>query len=133
MRILGQKWPKPLTVMGSSLRQDRRRQMDDLTLETKADLPGRLIENRILLVRAEKVMLDEDLAELYQVPTKRLNEAVRRNRNRFPEDFMFRLTSEEAHALRSQIATSNSGRGGRRSALRFHRTRNCNALLCSEQ
>jgi len=114
VRILGQKWPKPLTVMGSSLRQDRRRQMDDLTLETKADLPVRLIENRILLVRAEKVMLDEDLAELYQVPTKRLNEAVRRNRNRFPEDFMFRLTSEEAHALRSQIATSNSGRGGRR-------------------
>jgi len=44
--------------------------MDDLTLETKADLPVRLIENRILLVRAEKVMLDEDLAELYQVPTK---------------------------------------------------------------
>jgi len=46
--------------------------MDDLILETKADLPVRLIENRILLVRAEKVMLDEDLAELYQVPTKRL-------------------------------------------------------------
>lgn len=90
-----------------------RKQMNDLTTE-KADLPVRVIENRILLVRTEKVMLDEDLAELYQVPTKRLNEAVRRNRDRFPEDFMFRLTQEEAHVLRSQIATSKAGRGGRR-------------------
>ena len=61
-------------------------------------------------------MLDTDLAEaeLYQVPTKRLNEAVKRNLDRFPADFMFQLTEEEAAALRSQIATSNAGRGGRR-------------------
>ena len=58
-------------------------------------------------------MLDADLAELYGVPTKRLNEAVRRNATRFPEDFMFRLTAEECTSLRSQFATSN-GRGGRR-------------------
>jgi hypothetical protein len=58
-------------------------------------------------------MLDADLAELYGVPTKRLNEAVRRNAARFPEDFMFQLTAEEAETLRSQFATSN-GRGGRR-------------------
>jgi hypothetical protein len=58
-------------------------------------------------------MLDADLAELYGVPTKRLNEAVRRNAARFPEDFMFQLTAEEAETLRSQFATSK-GRGGRR-------------------
>ena len=73
-----------------------------------------LIERRIYLIRGQKVMLDSDLADLYQVPTKRLNEAVRRNAARFPEDFMFQLTQEEADSLRSQIATSNEGRGGRR-------------------
>jgi hypothetical protein len=59
-------------------------------------------------------MIDIDLADLYQVPTKRLNEQVRRNRRRFPEDFMFQLTTTEAAALRSQFATSKTGRGGRR-------------------
>ncbi len=74
------------------------------------------IESKILLIRGQKVMLDADLAELYGVETKRLNEQVRRNIERFPEDFMFQLTAEEAVNLRSQIATSNSpaGRGGRR-------------------
>ena len=60
-------------------------------------------------------MIDEDLAELYQVPTSRLNEQVKRNRKRFPADFMFPLTKNEAESLRSQIAISKSGRGGRRS------------------
>lgn len=84
-----------------------------------------LIERRIYLIRGQKVMIDFDLAELYGVPTKRLNEQVSRNRKRFPEDFMFRLTKVEAESLRSQfaisnpdlrsqIATSNVGRGGRR-------------------
>ena len=60
-------------------------------------------------------MLDADLAALYGVPTKRLNEAVRRNRARFPDDFMFRLSTDEAVSLRSQIATSKeAGSGGRR-------------------
>jgi hypothetical protein len=59
-------------------------------------------------------MLDSDLAELYQVLTKNLNLAVRRNAERFPEDFVFQLTKEEAGSLRLQIATSNEGRGGRR-------------------
>lgn len=72
------------------------------------------IESRILLIRGCKVMLDSDLAELYQVSTKRLNEQVKRNRERFPEDFIFQLTREEAEGLRSQIATSNKRRGGRR-------------------
>lgn len=59
-------------------------------------------------------MLDSDLAELYQVPTKSLNLGVRRNKNRFPSDFMFQLTNDEARALRFQIETSKQRRGGRR-------------------
>ena len=59
-------------------------------------------------------MLDTDLAILYGVPTKRLNEQVRRNKKRFPSDFMFQLTPEEVERLRSQIATSKTGPGGRR-------------------
>ena len=77
------------------------------------------IENlaqRILLIREHKVMLDADLAELYGVTTKRFNEQVKRNLERFPSDFMFQLNDEEHSALRSQFATSNNGRGGRRYA-----------------
>jgi len=77
-------------------------------------VPLERIERAIIVVRGEKVMLDRDLAEIYGVETKRLNEQVRRNRNRFPPDFMFQLTSGEAESLRSQIATSTKGRGGRR-------------------
>ena len=72
-------------------------------------LPVELVERRIYLIRGQKVMLDSDLAELYQVPTFRLNEAVKRNRNRFPEDFMFQLSKEELENWRSQIAISNPG------------------------
>jgi hypothetical protein len=72
-----------------------------------------LIEQRIYTIRGVRVILDSDLAALYGVPTKRLNEQYRRNRKRFPEDFAFQLTAEEAKSLRSQIATSSS-HGGRR-------------------
>jgi len=61
------------------------------------------VERCIYLIRREKVMLDFDLAELYAVPTRTLNQAVKRNRDRFPEDFMFQLSTPEARALRSQI------------------------------
>jgi hypothetical protein len=74
--------------------------------------PG--IERRIFVIRERQVMLDEDLADLYGVETKRLIQQVKRNLKRFPGDFMFQLTKAEAEALRSQIATSNDGRGGRR-------------------
>jgi len=80
----------------------------------RALVPGEIIERHILLIRGQKVMLDRDLAALYQVATFRLNEAVKRNRRRFPEDFMFQLTREEAGFLTSQIAMSKPGRGGRR-------------------
>jgi len=73
-----------------------------------------LVERRIYLIRGHKVMLDSHLAELYQVPTKSLNLAVRRNHDRFPPDFMFQLAKDEADALRFQFATSKTGRGGRR-------------------
>jgi ORF6N domain len=81
-----------------------------------AAAPVALIESRIYLIRGQKVLLDADLASLYQVETKVLNQAVRRNRERFPADFMFQLTRKEDEALRSQIVTSNesTGRGGRR-------------------
>ena len=72
------------------------------------------IEKRIFVVRERQVMLDEDLADLYGVETKRLVQQVKRNLKRFPEDFMFQLSRAEADALRSQFATSNEGRGGRR-------------------
>lgn len=70
------------------------------------------IESRIFFIRGQKVMLDADLAELYEVETRRLNEQVRRNNERFPEDFMFQLTTEEFANLKSQFATSSWG--GRR-------------------
>ena len=74
-----------------------------------------LIESRILLIRGQKVLLDSDLAALYQVETRALNQAVRRNAERFPEDFMFQLSLEETQALTSQSVISNQGgRGGRR-------------------
>src|SRR5665213_3220309 len=73
-----------------------------------------VIQRRIYLVRGQKLMTDADLGKLYQVETKFLNRAVQRNVGRLPEDFMFRLTAEEAESLRCQIGTSKAGRGGRR-------------------
>ncbi len=72
------------------------------------------VESRILFLRHQRVILDADIALLYGVPVKRLNEQVKRNQERFPSDFMFRLTEKEHHTLRSQFATSKKTRGGRR-------------------
>ena len=81
----------------------------------KALIPIEIIERKIYLIRSQKVMLDSDLAELYGVKTFNLNKAVKRNIDRFPQDFMFQLTKEEADSLRFQIGMSKSeGRGGRR-------------------
>ncbi|HSA06868.1 MAG TPA: ORF6N domain-containing protein [Candidatus Gastranaerophilales bacterium] len=73
-----------------------------------------IIENKIYIIKGHKVMLDSDLAWLYGVETKRIGEAVKRNIERFPEKYMFKLTTEEWDFLRSQIATSKQGQGGRR-------------------
>ncbi|MBI5076036.1 MAG: ORF6N domain-containing protein [Nitrospirae bacterium] len=78
-------------------------------------IPVEIIERKIYLIRGEKVMLDSDLAALYEVETSNLNKAVKRNIDRFPEDFMFQLSKEEADSLRFQIGMSKTeGRGGRR-------------------
>jgi hypothetical protein len=74
------------------------------------------VESRILLLRHHKIILDADLAELYDVPVKRLNQQVKRNQERFPSDFMFQLTPKEREVLRLQFATSKKGSGGRRYA-----------------
>ena len=81
---------------------------------TPAPVAVEVITSRIVVVRGQKVILDADLAALYEVPTKRFNEAVKRNLAKFPADFMFALTADEWEPLRSQFATSNTGRGGRR-------------------
>jgi hypothetical protein len=75
-------------------------------------IPDEIITSKIFFIRNQKVMIDSDLAELYQVETKRLNEQVKRNKDRFPEDFMFELSKEEWENLKSQNATSSWG--GRR-------------------
>jgi ORF6N domain-containing protein len=81
---------------------------------TKADLvPTEFVERRILTIRGHNVIIDADLAELYGVETRALNQAIRRNIERFPEDFAFRLTADEFDNLRSQSVISNTGRGGR--------------------
>ena len=103
----------------------------DIEADTRNDtdaaaiVPIQRVQSLILLIRDQKVILDADLAELYGVPTKRLNEQARRNIERFLADFMFQLTAEETERLRSQIATSNV-QPARRSpvpAIRFHRAR----------
>lgn len=78
-------------------------------------IPAETIERRIFLIRKQKVMLDADLAELYGVETFNLNKAVKRNIDRFPADFMFQLSAQEAERLRFQIGMSKTtGRDGRR-------------------
>ena len=70
--------------------------------------------NKIYLIRGKKVMIDRDLAEMYGVETRRLNEQIKRNEKRFPEDFMFQLTEKELQDWKSQIATSNKKKMGLR-------------------
>jgi phage regulator Rha-like protein len=78
-------------------------------------IPAEIIENKIYLVRGVKVMIDRDLAELYQVETRALIQAVKRNSERFPSDFMFQLSEKEVESLKSQTVISKViGRGGRR-------------------
>ena len=85
-----------------------------LRMPKRGAMPPFAVESRILILRHQSVILDVDIAELYGVTVKRLNEQVKRNQERFPSDFMFQLTERENAALRSQIATSKKTRGGRR-------------------
>ena len=86
--------------------------------ETNIPIPDEVITSKIYLIRGKNVMLDQDLAELYDVETKRLNEQVKRNLNRFPDDFMFQLNNEEFNNLKSQFATSSWG-GRRKNPMAF--------------
>jgi len=82
--------------------------------ENKALVPREVIEQKIYLFRGQKVMLDSDLARLYEVTTFNLNKSVKRNLDRFPEDFMFQLSDKEFESLRFHFGISKPGRGGRR-------------------
>jgi hypothetical protein len=87
------------------------------TTTSRSVIPVERVARRIYLIRGHKVMLDSDLAELYGVETRALNQAIRRNLDRFPKDFAFQFTQKEFDALISQIVISNVGRGGRRRSL----------------
>ena len=82
------------------------------------------IHHKIYTLRGKQIMLDSDLAELYEVETRRLNEQVKRNSERFPEDFMFQLTEKEYESLRSQIATLEKGKGQHRKYMPYAFTEN---------
>ena len=81
-------------------------------MQSTGVIPQQIIESKILIIRGKKVMLDRDLAVLYDVETRTLNQAVRRNIKRFPEDFMFQLTKEEMSNWKSQIVISNKDKMG---------------------
>src|SRR5690554_5229941 len=98
-------------------------------MENKLIVTSKEIENRIYNVRGKQVMLDTDLAGIYQVETKVFNQAVKRNAERFPENFCFQLTPEEWEVLRSQIVTLNAGRGQHRKYLPFVFTEQGVAML----
>src|SRR5256886_15390318 len=89
-----------------------------------APIPSENMELLIRTIRGQKVILDNDLAHVFGVPAKRLNEQVKRNADRFPADFMFQLTDAEHDALRSQIATLKPGRGQHRKYLPYAFTEN---------
>ena len=97
----------------------------------KALIPLARIERTVLRLRGSNVMLDTDLASLYQVDVRVLNQAVRRNRERFPTDFMFHLTAQEADSLRSQIVILKSGRGRHRKYVPYAFTEQGVAMLSS--
>ncbi|MEO8086263.1 MAG: ORF6N domain-containing protein [Bacteroidota bacterium] len=94
-------------------------------------IPIERIENKIYLIRKHKVMLDTDLAEMFGVPTKQFNQAVKRNIQRFPLDFSFRLSPKEYHSLRSQIVTLEKGRGAHRKFLPYVFTEHGAVMLAS--
>jgi hypothetical protein len=97
-------------------RRSTRRGEEPINNKKTTVVPAEHIARAILALRGHKVLLDETLATLYGVPTKVLLQAVKRNAERFPEDFLFQLKAEEWGVLRSQIVTSKTSRGGRRYA-----------------
>jgi hypothetical protein len=110
-------WVRDIVFGGQTMARDKSEGNEGLggnDTHVPEIIPIQRVQSLILLIHSQKVILDSDLATLYGVTTARLNEQVKRNIERFPSDFMFRLTPEEFAALMSQFATSNVGRGGRR-------------------
>jgi phage regulator Rha-like protein len=103
-----------IEVTTCDLKMKKRKNATLLRMPKRRGTPLIAVESRIMFLRHQRVILDSDIAELYGVPLKRLNEQVKRNQERFPSDFVFQLTSKEHATLRSQFATSNKSRGGRR-------------------
>jgi hypothetical protein len=101
------------------------------THRSRSTAMSRRVNRAIVILRGSSVMLDTDLADLYQVDIKTLNQAVKRNRARFPSDFMFQLTAHESDALRSQIVTLERGRGRHRKYLPYAFTEQGVAMLSS--
>jgi hypothetical protein len=127
-------WNRSLFATGSlgTLVEDRFRMSDDLKSQiviSKPALRAEDISQRIYTVRGQRVMLDADLAELYGVTTGALNQAIKRNAERFPEDFMFRLSQEESDSLRSQTVILKPGRGQYRKFLPYVFTEQGVAML----
>jgi hypothetical protein len=85
-----------------------------LRMPKRAGTPASFVESRICLLRHQRVILDVDLAQLYGVPVRQLNQQMKRNRDRFPADFVFQLTAKETKILRSQFVISSDSHGGRR-------------------
>jgi hypothetical protein len=100
-------------------------------LETNQFIPVERIDSKILFIRGQKVMLDTDLAALYEVEVRALNQAVKRSSERFPEDFMFQLTEKEAESLRSQTVILENARGRHRKYLPYAFTEQGVAMLSS--
>ena len=101
-------------------------------MKNEITIPDDIITNKIYMIRGQKVMLDRDLANLYNVETKQLKRQVRRNIERFPEDFMFQLNTVEFKNWRSQFGTSNATdkMGLRYAPFCFYRTRSSNVIQC---
>ena len=103
--------------------------MEKIAQTNALAIPDEVLMNKIYLIRGQKVMIDSDLSELYGVETRRLNEQVKSNIARFPEDFMFQLCEDEFANLKSQIATSSWGRSPRTSVC-VYRTWCFNVVKC---
>lgn len=101
--------------MRSHMTKRKKENLLSMPVKRRATLAS-AVESRILLLRHQRVILDTDIADLYGVPVKVLNQQVKRNRERFPADFVFQLTAKEDEVLRSQFVTSKPARGGRRYA-----------------
>ncbi len=103
-----------IEVANCDLKMKKSKKAKLLRMANRRGMPASAVESRILFLRHQRVILDVDIAELYGVPVRQLNQQMKRNRERFPSDFVFQLTAKEHEILRSQIVISKDLHGGRR-------------------